>query len=164
MLPPGSARSRRRPFPDAIVGAAAALLVLTALTQAANDEALQPYRIVGDEIPNPLTGTTGDPAAGRSIVLDRRLGACLLCHTGPFAEERFQGTLAPDLSGVGLRWSTGQLRLRLVDATRLEPATIMPPYYRVDGLTRVGSPWVGRPILTAQQVEDVVAFLTTLRD
>jgi sulfur-oxidizing protein SoxX len=102
--------------------------------------------------------------AGRGIVVDRRLGACLLCHTGPFPEERFQGTLAPDLSGAGSRWSAGQLRLRLVDATRLEPATIMPPYYRVDGLTRVGSPWFGRPILTAQEVEDVVAFLATLRD
>jgi len=164
MLPPGSARSRPRPFPNGIVGAAAALLVLTAHTQAADDEALQPYRVVDDAIPESLTGTTGDPAAGRAIVVDRRLGACLLCHTGPFAEERFQGTLAPDLSGAGSRWSAGQLRLRLVDATRLNPVTIMPPYYRVDGLTRVGRPWLGRPILTAQQVEDVVAFLTTLRD
>jgi len=120
--------------------------------------------VVGDAIPEPLTGTGGDPVAGRGIVVDRRLGACLLCHTGPFPEERFQGTLAPDLSGAGSRWSAGQLRLRLVDATRLEPATIMPPYYRVDGLTRVGSPWFGRPILTAQEVEDVVAFLATLRD
>jgi len=72
--------------------------------------------------------------------------------------------LAPDLSGVGSRWSAGQLRLRLVDATRLNPATIMPPYYRIDGLTRVGSPWTGKPILTAEQIEDVVAFLVTLRD
>ena len=160
----GSARSRRRPFTNALVAAAAALLVWGEFAQAADDEALQPYRVVGDTIPEPLTGTSGDPAAGRAIVVDRRLGACLLCHTGPFAEERFQGTLAPDLSGAGSRWSAGQLRLRLVDATRLEPATIMPPYYRVDGLTRVGSPWLGRPILTAQQVEDVVAFLATLRD
>jgi sulfur-oxidizing protein SoxX len=132
--------------------------------QAANDEALQPYRVVGDAIPEPFTGKSGDPVAGRAIVVDRRLGACLLCHTGPFAEERFQGTLAPDLSGAGSRWSGGQLRMRLVDATRLNPDTIMPAYYRVDGLSRVGSPWLGRPILTAQQVEDVVAFLATLRD
>ena len=97
-------------------------------------------------------------------MVDRRLGACLLCHTGPFAEERFQGTLAPDLSGAGSRWSAGQLRLRLVDATRLNPDTIMPPYYRVDGLARVGSSWAGRPILTAEQIEDVVAFLSTLRE
>ncbi len=140
------------------------LLVWAEFAQAADGEALPSYTVVGDAIPEPLTGTSGDPVAGRAIVLDRRLGACLLCHTGPFPEERFQGTLAPDLSGAGSRWSAGQLRLRLVDATRLNPDTIMPPYYRVGGLTRVGSPWLGRPILTAQQVEDVVAFLTTLRD
>jgi len=164
MPPAGSARSRRRPFPNAIAGVAAALLVWGEFVQAANDEALQPYTVVGDAIPQSFTGTSGDPAAGRAIVVDRRVGACLLCHTGPFAEERFQGTLAPDLSGAGLRWSAGQFRLRLVDAGRLNPDTIMPPYYRVDGLTRVGSPWLGRPILTAHQVEDVVTFLATLRD
>ena len=111
-----------------------------------------------------MTGAAGDPARGRAVVLDRRLGACLLCHTGPFPDERFQGTLAPDLSGAGSRWSAGQLRLRLVDATRLNPGTIMPPYYRVDGLARVGSAWREKPILTAAQIEDAVAFLSTLRD
>jgi L-cysteine S-thiosulfotransferase len=151
-------------LPDAILGAAAVLLVWAEFAQAADDEALQPYRVVGDAIPESLTGASGDPVAGRAIVVDRRLGACLLCHTGAFAEERFQGTLAPDLSGAGSRWSTGQLRLRLVDATRLNPDTIMPPYYRVDGLARVGRAWLGKPILTAQQLEDVVAFLTTLGD
>jgi L-cysteine S-thiosulfotransferase len=151
-------------LPDAIVGAAAVLLVWAEFAQAADDEALQSYRVVGDAIPESLTGASGDPVAGRAIVVNRRLGACLLCHTGPFAEERFQGTLAPDLSGAGSRWSTGQLRLRLVDATRLNPDTIMPPYYRVDGLARVGRAWLGKPILTAQQLEDVVAFLTTLGD
>jgi sulfur-oxidizing protein SoxX len=144
---------------DALVGAAASLLAA-----AGGEELLQPYTIVGNAIPVPLTGTSGDPVGGRAIVLDRRLGACLLCHTGPFPEERFQGTLAPDLSGAGRRWSAGQLRLRLVDATRLNPETIMPPYYRVDGLTRVGSSWAGKPMLTAVQIEDVVAFLSTLRD
>jgi sulfur-oxidizing protein SoxX len=151
-------------LPDAIVGVVALLLMGVEFALAANDDALRPYKIVGEAIPESLTGTGGNPVTGRAIVLDRRLGACLLCHTGPFAEERFQGTLAPDLSEAGSRWSAGQLRLRLVDATRLNPATIMPPYYRVYDLTRVGSPWFGRPILTAQQVEDVVAFMTTLRD
>jgi sulfur-oxidizing protein SoxX len=126
--------------------------------------ALFPYQIVSDAIPASLTGTSGDPVRGRAIMLDRRLGACLLCHSGPFPEERFQGDLAPDLSGVGSRWSPGQLRLRLVDASRLNPDTIMPPYYRVDGLPRVGDAWRGKPVLTAEQIEDVVAFLTTLRD
>jgi L-cysteine S-thiosulfotransferase len=125
---------------------------------------LPPYSVVGDAIPASLIGVAGDPAGGRAIMLDRRLGSCLLCHTGPFPEERFQGTLAPDLSGAGSRWSAGQLRLRLVDASRLNPNTIMPPYYRIDGLVRVGSTWRGKPMLTAAQIEDVVAFLSTLRD
>jgi sulfur-oxidizing protein SoxX len=68
------------------------------------------------------------------------------------------------LSGAGLRWSEGQLRLRLVDAARLDPQTVMPPYYRVDGLTRVGERWRGKPVLTAEQIEDVVAFLSTLKN
>jgi L-cysteine S-thiosulfotransferase len=163
MPKPGSARSRRKPSADPIVGGLAVVLLLWAGSAAAQ-EPLLPYEIVGDAIPAPLTGTAGDPARGRAIVLDRRLGACLLCHTGPFPDERFQGTLAPNLSGAGSRWSAGQLRLRLVDATRLNPDTIMPPYYRVDGLVRVGSAWRGKPILTAEQIEDVVAFLLTLRD
>jgi len=155
MQPPGSARSRPRPSADPIIGALAAAVMAGALL---------PYQIVGEAIPASLTGTNGDPVRGRAIMLDRRLGACLLCHSGPFAEEKFQGNLAPDLSGVGLRWSPGQLRLRLVDASRLNPDTIMPPYYRVDGLTRVGDAWRGTPILTAEQVEDMVAFLSTLSD
>jgi L-cysteine S-thiosulfotransferase len=138
--------------------------VLLAAGSVAAQQLLQPYEIVGDSIPGSLTGEAGDPARGRAIVLNRRLGACLLCHTGPFAEEKFQGTLAPDLSGAGSRSSTGQLGLRLVDATRLNPGTIMPPYYRVDDLHRVGSSWAGKPILSAEQIEDVVAFLSTLRD
>jgi L-cysteine S-thiosulfotransferase len=159
MRPPGSARSQPRLSADPVIGALAAVM-LTAAPQAS----LPPYQIVGDAIPASLTGSPGDAARGRAIMLDRRLGACLLCHSGPFPEEKFQGTLAPDLSGTGSRWSTGQLRLRLVDATRLNPDTIMPSYYRVDGLTRVGDAWRGKPILSAQQIEDVVAFLSTSRD
>jgi L-cysteine S-thiosulfotransferase len=159
---PGSARSRRRPSVEAIFGGVAAVLLAAGLAQA--EEPLRPYQIVGDAIPASLNGASSDAARGRAIVLDRRLGLCLLCHTGPFPEEKFQGNLAPDLAGAGSRWSPGQLRLRLVDASRLNPDTIMPPYYRMDGLTGVGSAWRGKPILTAQQIEDVVAFLATLRD
>jgi sulfur-oxidizing protein SoxX len=89
---------------------------------------------------------------------------CLLCHSGPFPEERLQGSLAPDLAGAGGRWSEGQLRLRIVDSSRLNPDTIMPPYYRTEGLHRVAANFRGKPVLTAEQIEDVVAFLTTLRD
>lgn len=122
------------------------------------------FTVVGDAIPVALTDVPGDAARGRAIVVNRQLGLCLLCHSGPFPEERFQGTLAPDLAGAGARGSAGQLRLRLVDARRLNPASFMPAYHRSDGLTRVGGAWRGLPVLTAQQVEDVVAFLQTLRE
>ena len=160
MRKPGFARSLLTHLVDAVVATALA----GACFAASAEETLRPFTVVGDAIPASLTGTVGDPARGRAIVLDRRLGACLLCHTGPFPEEKFQGTLAPDLSGAGSRWSEGQLRLRLVDATRLNPDTIMPPYYRVAGLARVGNAWRGKPILWAEQIEDVVAFLLTLPD
>jgi L-cysteine S-thiosulfotransferase len=122
------------------------------------------YTIVGDAIPASLTGAKGDPARGRAIVVNRQLGLCLLCHSGPFPEERLQGTMGPDLTGTGARWSEGQLRLRIVDASRINPDTIMPPYYRIDGLQRVTPAFAGKPVLTADEIEDVVAFLTTLRD
>jgi sulfur-oxidizing protein SoxX len=121
------------------------------------------YAVVGDAIPEPLTTVSGDAARGRAIVANRQVGLCLLCHTGPFPEERFQGNLAPDLGGAGSRWSAGQLRLRLVDSRRLNPQTLMPPYHRVGGLERVGNGWKDKPVLSAQQIEDVVAFLATLR-
>jgi sulfur-oxidizing protein SoxX len=116
-----------------------------------------------DAIDTPLTGVPGDAARGRAIVVNRQLGVCLLCHSGPFAEERFQGNIAPDLSGAGARWSEGQLRLRLVDGRRVNPQTIMPSYRRTDGLERVGAAWRDKAVLSAQQVEDVVAFLRTLK-
>ncbi len=117
-----------------------------------------------DTMPESLTGARGDPARGRAIVVNRQVGLCLLCHSGPFPEERFQGNLAPDLKGAGSRLSEGQLRLKIVDPGRVNPATIMPAYHRTEGLVRVAPAYRGKPILSAEQVEDVVAFLTTLRD
>jgi sulfur-oxidizing protein SoxX len=117
-----------------------------------------------DSLPQSLTGAPGDPARGRAIVANRQVGLCLLCHSGPFPEERFQGNLAPDLKGAGKRWTEGQLRLRIVDSARINPATIMPAYHRTDGLVRVAPAWRGKPVLTAEQIEDVVAFLMTLKD
>ena len=136
--------------------------MLAAMSAAA--AALPPHTIVGDAIPAPLSEAEGDPARGRAIIVNRQLGLCLLCHSGPFPEEKFQGTLAPNLAGAGSRWSAGQLRLRIVDASRLNPDTIMPPYYRTEGLTRVAPAFAGKPVLSAEQIEDVVAFLATLRD
>ena len=117
-----------------------------------------------DSLPEPLTEAKGDPARGRAIVTNRGVGLCLLCHTGPFPEERFQGNLAPDLKGAGARFTEGQLRLRIVDSSRINPATIMPAYHRTEGLTRVAPAYRGKPILNAGEIEDVVAFLLTLRD
>jgi sulfur-oxidizing protein SoxX len=134
------------------------------LSPSAVAEALRPYEIVGDAIPASLTGQKGDPARGRAIVGNRQVGLCLLCHRGPFPEEKFQGTLAPDLAGAGKRWSEGQLRLRIVDPRQFRPDTIMPSYYRVDGLNRVAPAFAGKPVLSTEQIEDVVAYLTTLRD
>ena len=119
--------------------------------------------IVGDAIPASLTGQKGDAAKGRAIVTNRQVGLCLLCHNGPFPEERFQGNLAPDLNGVAARYSEGQLRLRIVDPSRINAQTIMPAYLKTEGLMRVARPFEGKPILSAEQIEDVVAFLLTLR-
>lgn len=133
-------------------------------TAAAAQDGRDSYTIAGDTIEAPLTGRRGDADRGRAIVGNRQVGLCLLCHSGPFPDERLQGNLAPSLQGAGARWSEGQLRLRIVDAARLNRDTIMPPYYRTEGLQRVGPAWRGKPLLTAEQVEDVVAFLVTLRD
>jgi sulfur-oxidizing protein SoxX len=121
--------------------------------------------IGADGIAKVLPGAVaGDPVRGRAIVATRQVGLCLLCHAGPFPEEPFQGNLAPDLAGAGLRSTAAQLRLRIVDPRRINPDTIMPGYYVTDGLHRVAPAYRGKPILEAQQVEDVVAYLQTLTE
>jgi sulfur-oxidizing protein SoxX len=149
----------------AVIWFAAAALApaCAASAQELRPQELRPYVIAGDSIPQSLTGAPGDAARGRALVLERT-STCILCHSGPFPEEKFQGDLAPSLAGAGNRSSAGQLRLRLVAASRLNPATIMPSYYRVDGLDRVGPAWHGKPILSAEQIEDIVAYLATLRE
>ena len=139
---------------------AGALLALPGFAAA---EELRSYAVVGDAIPQSLTGAPGDPARGRATLVNRQ-STCILCHNGPFPEEKFQGDLAPSLAGAGSRWSEGQLRLRLVDGSSLNAATIMPSYYRVEGLHRVGAAWRGKPILSAEQIEDIVAYLVSLRE
>jgi sulfur-oxidizing protein SoxX len=140
-----------------------AAVALLAASVAPSHADLVPYKIVGDAIPASLTGEKGDAARGRAIVANHNLGLCLLCHSGPFPEDKFQGTMAPDLAGAGARWSEGQLRLRIVDAGKLNAATIMPPFYRVDHLSRVPPAYRDKPVLTAVEVEDVVAYLMTLK-
>jgi L-cysteine S-thiosulfotransferase len=126
--------------------------------------ALAPYEIIGDAIPAPLNGLAGDASRGRQIVVTRQKGLCLLCHSGPFPEERFQGDLSPSLAGAGSRSTEGQLRLRMVDSTKVNPASIMPAYHRTTELSRVGRNFADRPILAAQDIEDVVAFLKELKE
>src|SRR3954447_14573549 len=159
----GSVRSRRIHLASRTLQRLATwLLAALAVPAPVRAQTLQPYVIVGDAIPVSLTGVAGEATRGRALVLNRT-STCILCHSGPFPEEKFQGDLAPDLSGSGGRWSEGQLRLRIVDASRLNPATIMPSYYRVDDRGGVGAAWRGKPILSAEQIEDIVAYLTALR-
>jgi sulfur-oxidizing protein SoxX len=139
--------------------AAAAVLAGCATTAA---QALPPYRVDGDAIRERLAADPGDAARGKQVVASRDSN-CLLCHSVPDAGTRFMGNLGPPLAGVGTRLSESQLRLRIVDSLRLNPETVMPSYYRMDGLNQVGEAWRGRPVLTAQQVEDTVAYLLTLR-
>ncbi len=120
-------------------------------------------KVLGDDaIAASLTGAKGDPARGRAIVANRQVGLCLLCHSGPFPEERFQGDLAPDLRSAA-KLSEGQIRLRIVDPGRVNPDTIMPAYYRSAGLTRVAPAFRGKTILSAEQIEDIVAYMLTLK-
>ena len=145
---------------------AAACLVASAVninTAALAQDASGGLSAVSDGIIKPLTAVPGDAIRGRAIVANRQLGLCLLCHSAPIAEEKFQGDLAPSIAGAGSRWSAAQLRMRIVNSRRVNPDSIMPAYYHADGLTRVSRAWAGKTILDAQQVEDVVAYLLTLK-
>lgn len=142
---------------------ACAVILALAAPDTAGAQSLVPYGVSQDGIALPLAGLTGNPDRGRAIALNTNEGACLLCHAVPDSGQRFMGDVGPSLAGVGARLAPGQLRLRVVDSTRLNPQTVMPAYYRVEGLARVGAAWRDKPVLTAQQVEDVVAWLQGLR-
>lgn len=138
------------------------LVAATAGCAVATPGGLPPYRIEGDAIPVPLVSAVGDPVRGKSVVMGREAN-CLLCHAVPETGVRFMGNIGPPLSGIGARLSTAQLRLRIVDQSRLNHDTVMPSYYRIEGLTRVAPAYHGKPVLTAGQIEDVVTFLHTLQ-
>jgi sulfur-oxidizing protein SoxX len=140
-----------------------AVLLISAVPGAAQgNERLVHYRMVNGAIPEPLSDQPGDPERGRRIVLDRDAGDCIVCHAMPLPQREFHGTVGPALDGIGSRYTAGQLRLRIVDPKALNPETVMPAYYKAEGLHRVLERYRGQPILTAQQVEDVVAYLLTL--
>lgn len=138
------------------------MLVAMAGCAVAAAPVLEPYRVNGDAIHAALLPTAGDPARGREVMAGRDAN-CLLCHAVPETGIRFMGNIAPSLSGIGSRLSAGQLRLRIVDQSRVNADTVMPSYYRIEGLVRVAPGYRGKPVLTAQQIEDVVAYLQTLK-
>lgn len=138
--------------------AVAALLAAPSAAQAP----LVRFEIVGDGIPVPLTRQRGDARRGKAVAVNSDRGNCLICHVLPIPEAPVFGDLGPPLNGIGRRLSAAQLRLRIVDPKRLNPATIMPAYYRVDGLARVAPKYQGRPILSAQEIEDLIAYLRTV--
>nr|VFK54649.1 MAG: sulfur-oxidizing protein SoxX [Candidatus Kentron sp. TUN]VFK58094.1 MAG: sulfur-oxidizing protein SoxX [Candidatus Kentron sp. TUN]VFK59811.1 MAG: sulfur-oxidizing protein SoxX [Candidatus Kentron sp. TUN] len=120
------------------------------------------YKVVETGIPISLTGKPGDPDKGRNLAIQRKKGNCLACHRMPIPEEDDHGNVGPDLANIASRLTTGQLRLRMVDPKRINPATMMPSFYRIHDLHRVAKKFQGKPILTAEEIEDVVAYLATL--
>lgn len=113
----------------------------------------------------PLTNVPGDVARGKAVAVNSDMGNCLICHQMPIAEvpEGAAGDIGPDLAGVGSRLSVPELRQRVVDPKAINPETVMPAYYVANGLYRVQHRYEGKTILTAQQVEDLVAYLETLK-
>ena len=144
----------------------AALALLACCLAACSSEAdirlATPVVIEGDAINVPLLGLQGNAARGQAVFTERARGHCVLCHAAQELDTEFQGNVGPDLTLVGARLSEGQIRLRIADAQRLLPETVMPSYYRTEGLNQVGDAYRGEPALDAQQIEDLVAYLATL--
>lgn len=122
------------------------------------------YKVVkGESIPKSLTGKAGDPASGRKLAIDRKKGNCLACHKMPIPEQAFHGLVGPDLKGVAGRLSEGAIRLQIVNPKIVNPDTIMPAFYKKDGFTRVLKKFKGKTMLSAAQIEDLVAYVKTLK-
>lgn len=140
-----------------------ALQALAGCTDASSKHVLQ-ASIVDDAIPEPLTGTAGNARAGAKVFAARDSGHCVLCHQVDGLETPFQGNVGPALTGVGSRLSPGQIRLRIVDYEVVQPEVLMPSYFRTDALYQVPETYAGQTILPAQSVEDLVAYLSSLKD
>ncbi len=144
---------------------AAAVVILGGLTLSGVQAAeLVKYKIANDAIAKSLTGKSGNAANGRKVAINRKLGNCLSCHTMPAPEQPFHGDIGPDLAGVGSRLSEGELRLRVVNSKAINAESFMPAFYRNTGLHRLQKQWVGKTIVSAQQVEDLIAYLKTLKE
>ena len=120
------------------------------------------YTIVNDTIPVSLTGVAGDPAKGKKLAINKKKGNCLACHAMPIPEQQFHGEVGPDLSEVGSRLNDAELRMRLVNSKVLNPDTIMPAFHKVS-LNRVLKKFKGKTILKAQEIEDIIAYISTLK-
>ncbi len=148
-----------------MAGLAGMALATVAQAGMVRDDGLKPYEVVGDiAIPKPLTDKPGDPANGRKLVANRKKGNCLACHKiEQMKDFLFHGEIGPELTDIASNMPVSEMRLRLVNPKIVNPDTIMPAFYKVDGLYRVTKKFQGKPILTAQEIEDVIAFLVTLK-
>lgn len=143
---------------------AAAAVAMTMSVGAASADMVKYTVVDGSAIPASLTGKAGDAANGKKVFVNRKLGNCLACHAvSSLSDQPFHGDIGPSLDGVAERYTEGEMRLRIVNPKVIYDGTIMPAFYRVDGMHRVMDQFKGKPILTAQQVEDVIAYLKTLK-
>lgn len=149
---------------DRLLITALVAVAMSLASATANASDVAPHHVTGDAIREPLRGLAGDAARGALVVKNRETGNCLICHAIPDPSERFQGEIGPPLAGVGLRLTEGQIRLRLVDPTQVNPKAIMPAYHRVSGFINVDQRFAGVPVLNAQDIEDVVAYLMGLKE
>jgi sulfur-oxidizing protein SoxX len=141
-----------------------AAVALLGLAAPAAGQEIAPFAVSGDAVAAPLGGLTGSAERGGRIVRNRETANCLICHTIPDPAETFMGEVGPPLAGVGARLTPGQIRLRVIDPTLANPDAVMPAYHRVAGLVHVDARWRGRPVLSAQDIEDVVAYLSALKE
>ncbi len=144
-------------------GVAAAAAFFAALAFGARAAEFITYDIVDEAIPQSLTGKAGDPVKGRKTAINRKKGNCLACHVLPIPEQADHGEVGPPLNDVGSRLGAGEIRLRIVNPKVVNPDTIMPAFYRIHGLHRVQKKWQGKTIISAQDVEDIVAYMMTLK-
>ena len=147
-------------------GLALAITVAGGLAGVGQAEEPVAFEIVDEtSIPASLTGASGDAGKGRETFINRKQGNCLGCHAvAELAAEPFHGEVGPPLDGVADRYEEGEIRLQVVNAKVANPDTIMPGFYVSDGLHRVAEKFQGKTILTADQVEDIVAYLMTLKE
>ncbi len=149
----------------ALVGAAFVVTVsMTSAAVAGEMAKLVKYKVMDEtSIPASLTGMPGDAKKGRKTAINRKKGNCLACHSMPIPEQPYHGQIGPDLKGVASRYKEGEIRLRIVNPKIVNADSIMPAFYRNDGLHRVLKKFKGKTVLSAAEVEDIVAYMMTLK-